>query len=82
MKFLILILISTQIFADASKDVFIRGKIGTEFDEKKVKVIDTEGQIYFLPRILFPKDLVIKQGQSFAIEVDEKELNSIKLLKK
>ena len=69
-------------FASTSRDVFIRGKIGNEFDEKKVKVIDSEGQIYFLARHLFPKDKPLKQGQSFAIEVHEKELNKIKFLKK
>lgn len=82
MKYLLIFLISFSALADASRDVFIRGKIGNEFDDKKVKVIDSEGQVYFLSRHLFPKDLTIKQGQSFAIEVHEKELNKIKMLKK
>lgn len=82
MKYLFIALISISAFADTSRDVFIRGKIGNEFDENKVKVIDTSGQTYFLSRHLFPKDLTIKQGQTFAIEVHEKELNKIKLLKK
>lgn len=82
MKYLLIALISLNAMAGASRDVFIRGKIGNEFDDKKVKVIDTEGQIYFLSRSVFPKELTIKQGQSFAIEVHEKELNKIKLLKK
>ena len=59
-----------------------RGKIGSEFDEKKVKVIDSEGQVYFLKRQYFPKDLPIKQGQAFAIEVNERVLDKIKILKK
>lgn len=82
MKFLIIALLSFSAVAGTSRDVFIRGKIGNEFDEKKVKVIDTEGQTYFLARHLFPKNLTIKQGQTFAIEVHEKELNKLKLLKK
>jgi hypothetical protein len=82
MKYLILAMLSLNAFADASHEVLIRGKIGNEFDEKKVKVIDTEGQSYYLSRHLFPKEIVIKQGQSFAIEVHEKELNKVKLLKK
>ncbi len=82
MKYLLIFLISFSAFAGASRDVFIRGKIGNEFDDKKVKVIDSEGQTYFLSRHLFPKDLTIKQGQSFAIEVHEKELNKVKMLKK
>jgi hypothetical protein len=82
MKYILLALLSLNAFADTSRDVFIRGKIGNEFDEKKVKVIDSEGQSYYLARKLFPKNMVIKQGQSFAIEVREKELNKIKILKK
>lgn len=82
MKYLLIALISMSAMADASRDVFIRGKIGNEFDDKKVKVIDSEGQIYFLSRHVFPKDLTIKQGQSFAFEVHEKEINKVKLLKK
>lgn len=82
MKYIILILISFNVFGSTSREVLIRGKIANEFDEKKVKVIDTEGQIYFLSRHLFPKEMKIKQGQSFAIEVHEKEINNIKFLKK
>lgn len=82
MKYLILFLLSMNVFADASREVFIRGKVGNEFDEKKVKVIDSEGQVYFLSRHLFPKDFHVKQGAAFAIEVDEKELDKIKMLKK
>lgn len=82
MKYFIIALISLSAFADTSREVFIRGKIGNEFDDQRVKVIDSEGQNYYLARRLFPQDLVIKQGQSFAIEVHEKELNKIKLLKK
>ena len=82
MKYLILLLLSFQVFADTSRDVFIRGKIGNEFDDQKVKVIDSEGQTYFLARHLFPKELKIKQGQAFAIEVHEKELDKVKILKK
>jgi hypothetical protein len=82
MKYLLIMLISISAYAATSRDVFIRGKIGNEFDEKKVKVIDSEGQTYFLARHLFPKELTIKQGQSFAIEVHEKELDKVKILKK
>jgi hypothetical protein len=82
MKYLLIMLISVSAFAATSRDVFIRGKIGNEFDDHKVKVIDSEGQIYFLARHLFPKELTIKQGQSFAIEVHEKELDKLKMLKK
>jgi hypothetical protein len=82
MKYLLLFFFSLSVFASTGHDVFIRGKIGNEFDDKKVKVIDSEGQSYFLARHLFPRDLVIKQGQSFAIEVREKELDKVKILKK
>lgn len=82
MKILVLIFLSFSALAEVSREVFIRGKIGNQFDEKKVKVIDSEGQTYFLARHLFPKNVVIKQGQPFAIEVNEKELDKVKLLKK
>lgn len=82
MKFFILFVLSFSSFADTSREVFIRGKIGNQFNEKEVKVIDSHGQIYFLARRLFPKDLKFKQGETFAIEVHEKELDKIKILKK
>lgn len=82
MKYIILALISLNVFADASRDVFIRGKIGGDFNEKRVKVIDSFGQSYYLARRLFPKDFKFKQGEPFAIEVHEKELNKVKILKK
>jgi hypothetical protein len=75
-------MISLNAFASVGTDVLIQGKILNEFDEQKVKIVDAEGQKYFLARKLFPKDLVIKQGQAFAIEIDEKELKHIKILKK
>jgi hypothetical protein len=82
MNYVLVVLFSFLAAADASRDVFIRGKIGNEFSDSKVKVIDSENQIYFLPRAVFPKDFVIKQGKSFAIEVPEKALNKLKILKK
>lgn len=82
MKFFILFMLSLNAFAAVGTDVLITGKIANEFDEHKVKVIDSEGQKYFLARRLFPKDLKIKQGQSFAIEIHERELKNIKILKK
>ena len=82
MKYLILALFSLNVFADAGRDVFIRGKISGDFDEKKVKITDSMGQTYYLSRHLFPKEVQIKQGEPFAIEVHEKELNNVKILKK
>lgn len=82
MKFLLLAFLSVAAFAETSRDVFIRGKIGNEFNDKEVKVLDSLGQTYYLPKSAFPKDFKFKQGQSFAIEVHEKTLNKIKILKK
>jgi hypothetical protein len=82
MNYLIALLFSVYVAADASRDVFIRGKIGNEFTDSKVKVVDSENQIYFLPRSVFPKDFLIKQGKSFAIEIPERTLNKLKILKK
>ncbi len=80
--FLLSVLISFSALAELSRDVFIRGKISNEFNETRVKVVDSFGQVYFLPRHLFPKGFDFKQGQEFAFEVREKELNQIKMLKK
>lgn len=82
MKFLVLLFLSLSVYAETSRDVFIRGKIGNEFDDKKIKVIDSLGQSYFLPKSAFPKDFKFKQGVSFAIEVHEKTLDKVKILKK
>ena len=82
MKYLILMMISFNALASVGTDVLIQGKILNEFDEQKVKIEDSNGQKYFLARKLFPKDIVIKQGQAFAIEIDEKELKNIKIMKK
>lgn len=82
MKYLLLLLLSLSAYAETSRDVFIRGKIGNEFDDKKIKVIDSLGQSYFLPKNVFPKDFKFKQGESFAIEVHEKTLDKVKILKK
>ncbi len=82
MNYVIVLLFSVFVAADASRDVFIRGKIGNEFSDSKVKVIDSENQVYFLPRSVFPKDFLIKQGKSFAIEIPERTLNKLKILKK
>jgi hypothetical protein len=84
MKMLIMIslLFGMSAFGDASRDVFIRGKVSNEFDEKQVKVVDSYGQVYFLARKLFPKDFKFKQGQQFVFEVKEKELDRVKILNK
>ncbi len=37
MKYLLIALLSLSAMADASREVFIRGKIGNEFDDKKVR---------------------------------------------
>lgn len=80
--FLFSLLISFSAIADLSRDVFIRGKVSNEFNETQVKVVDSFGQVYFLPRHVFPKGFDFKQGREFAFEVKEKELDRIKILKK
>lgn len=74
--------LSLTAFAGVGEEVFIRGKIGNDFDDKRVKVTDTLGQTYYLSKHLFPSDFKFKQGESFAIEVPEKELNNVKIIKK
>jgi hypothetical protein len=84
MKYMLLfsLFISISAMADLSRDVFIRGKVSNEFNETRVKVVDSFGQVYFLPRHVFPKGFDFKQGQEFAFEVREKELDQVKILKK
>jgi hypothetical protein len=82
MKILLLILWSVTVLSGVSSDVLIRGKIGAEFDERQVKVIDSFGQSYFLPREVFPKDFVIKQGESFTLEINDEILDKVKVVKK
>jgi hypothetical protein len=79
--FLLVFLVATAL-ADVGGEVFIRGKISNEFDDAKVKVVDSDNQIYFLPRAAFPKDFEIKQGKAFTLEVSEEHLAQVKLLKK
>lgn len=74
-------MISTA-YADVDDKILIRGKIGSQFDDQKVKVTDSLGQTYYLPRKVFPPTVQIKQGQEFNIEVEEKEMEGIKPLKK
>lgn len=85
MKIFIIIImsfVSFAAFAGVGEDVFIRGKIGNDFDDKKVKVVDSFGQTYYLSKQYFPKDFKFKQGEVFAIEVPEKEIDKIKIIKK
>lgn len=78
----VLAFLSLSAFAGVSEEVLIRGKIGNDFDDKKVKVVDTLGQTYYLSKSLFPSDFKFKQGETFAIEVHEKELSNVKVIKK
>lgn len=84
MKTLILsiALCSAASFAGVAEEVFIRGKIGNDFDDKKVKVVDSFNQVYYLPKSAFPKDFKFRQGEPFGIEVSESVVESVKLQKK
>ncbi len=83
MKFIISLLILTTLsHADVGGEVFIRGKISNEFDDQKIKIVDSDQQVYYLPRAAFPKDFEVKQGKTFTLEVSEEHLSQIKLLKK
>jgi hypothetical protein len=75
---LFILLIQTSL-ASTSQEVLIRGKIGSNFDEKNVTVVDSLGQVYRLPRALFPASFRFKQGKSFSIEVHEDQLNHLKI---
>lgn len=80
-KYLLLFFVFTSTFAAVEDQVIIKGKIGSVFDENRVKVTDSLNQSYFLPKRLFPKKFVFKQGNTFTLEVPEKELDAIKVKK-
>ncbi len=81
MKTLLLFLLSLSAVAEVGSDILIQGTIGSSFDDKQVKIKDSLGQTYFIPRRLLPKDLEIKQGEKFTIEVSENDIGEIKLLR-
>ncbi len=80
--FFLLFLFSANSWSGVSSEIFIQGKIGNEFDDQKVKIIDSLNQTYFLEKKYFPKDFTFKQGESFSIEIPEEALDNIKLIKK
>lgn len=82
MKYLYLFLLSSLAYAEIDPMVFIQGTISNRFDDKEVKVKDSLGQTYMLPRHVFPKDFKFEQGAKFSLEVHEKELKNSKLLKR
>jgi hypothetical protein len=77
--YLLFIFFSFSVFGEVDKNVLIRGKVSSVFDEKNVKIIDSFEQVYFIPRKYFPKDFQIKQGSSFSIELPEVELENLKV---
>lgn len=77
----IVVLIYAVAIAGVDSNVIIRGRIGSSFDEEKVKVVDNKGQTFFLPRRVFPKDFVFKQGADFYLDLPAAELNDIKIKK-
>ena len=72
MKFLsvFMILISFNLLAEVAKEVFIRGKVHTQFDDKTVHVIDEFNEIIIIPRDQLPKDLIMQQGTPVNLEID------------
>ncbi|HLT22281.1 MAG TPA: hypothetical protein VKZ84_02520 [Bacteriovoracaceae bacterium] len=72
---------SFSLMAGVDPEVFIRGEVSGSFSEKEVRVVDSYGQKYYLPRSVFPEDFKMKQGARFAINVPEKVVSKIKILK-
>ncbi len=80
MKIIIISLfISINVLAALDEQVLIKGVIGNNFNEAKVSVTDSFGQKYDIPRKYFSKDLKIKSGDPFSIEIPEIELDKIKV---
>lgn len=70
-----LVLLSQLVFAALDENVFIQGKISNAFDDNKVKVIDSHGQKFWLPRSVFPKKFKFREGTVFNIEVSEEVMD-------
>ncbi len=78
---LLILMFSLNAFAELDKNVLVRGKIGSSFDNSKVLIKDSLGQKYFLPRHVFPAKFEFKQGKDFTLEIPEAEVSKIKLIK-
>lgn len=78
----VLMISSFSLMAGVDPEVFIRGEVSGSFNEKEVRVVDSFGQKYYLPRNVFPEDFKIKQGAKFAINVSDKVVQKIKILDK
>lgn len=65
------LLFTTTAFAALDENIFVQGKIGNAFDKQKVKVVDSHGQKYWLPKSAFPKNFKFEEGAVFNIEVPE-----------
>lgn len=70
-----LVLLSQVAFAALDENVFIQGKISNAFDDNKVKVTDSHGQKFWLPRSAFPKKIKFREGTVFNIEVSEEVMD-------
>ncbi len=79
---LTLLLFTLPAFSEIDPLVWINGTIGGKFDEKEVKVTDSMGQTFMVPKSAFPKDFKFEQGAKFSIEVHEDDLKDAMKLKK
>lgn len=63
-------------FASASVEekIFIKGKITSVSDKKRVKITDSHGQTYWVYKSAFPEGFKFTEGKAFKIEVPESAL--------
>lgn len=67
--FVVILFFSTSAFAAVDDLIFIQGRIGNAFDKNRVRVIDNHNQVFWLPRSVLPKNMKIKEGEVFNIEI-------------
>jgi hypothetical protein len=79
-KLVVIIFLASAAYAGVDDIVFIKGKVGNSFNENEVKVIDSLGQTYFLPRRVFPENFKFTQGKEFVLEVPEQHMVNVKPL--
>ena len=82
-KYIIGLTLIVGFFAEAAFDemVFIQGQIGNAFDKSKVKVIDSHGQSFYLPKSVFPKGFKFEAGKIFNVEISVDQYKELDIKK-
>ncbi len=77
--FLILIFtfVSTILFAAVDDQVFITGRIMRVIEKNRVRVIDSDGQTYFIPKKYFKPGFKFELEKSFSLEMPVEDFKKL-----